>query len=247
MIKIFKINLIFFLIVIASPASYSNSDMSDPYENSNRSIHEFNDKIDIYLLRPVSVGYSLLPNPIEDGISNILQNSGEPINFTNYILQGEIKNALSSLMRFIINSSFGLLGTIDLADKLNLKKNDTDFDKTLEKWGAGEGNYLVLPFIGPRSSRHLAGSIIDIGLNPFNYFLKDEDDIIRISPTMLYAVSARSGNMETIDNLRETSIDYYSSLKSIYYQSRSSGLNESLDEQIFDDFFESLEVENKND
>ena len=94
----------------------------------------------------------------------------------------------------------------------NLKKNDTDFDKTLEKWGAGEGNYLVLPFIGPRSSRHLAGSIIDIGLNPFNYFLKDEDDIIRISPTMLYAVSARSGNMETIDNLRETSIDYYSCL-----------------------------------
>ena len=129
----------------------------------------------------------------------------------------------------------------------NWERNDTDFDKTLEKWGAGEGNYLVLPFIGPRSSRHLAGSIIDIGLNPLNYFLKDEDDIIRISPTMLYAVSARSGNMETIDNLRETSIDYYSSLKSIYYQSRSSGLNESLDEQVFDDFFESLEVENKND
>ena len=106
---------------------------------------------------------------------------------------------------------------------------------------------MVLPFIGPRSSRHFAGSIIDIGLNPLNYFLKDEDNIIRISPTMLYAVSARSGNMDTIDNLRETSIDYYSSLKSIYYQSRSSGLNESLDEQVFDDFFESLEVENKND
>ena len=247
MVKFFKINLIFFLIVIASPASYSNSDISDPYEKSNRNIHEFNDKIDVYLLRPVSVGYSLLPNPIEDGISNILQNSGEPINFTNYILQGEIKNALSSLMRFIINSSFGLLGAIDLADKLNLKKNDTDFDKTLEKWGASEGNYLVLPFIGPRSSRHFAGSIIDIALNPLNYFLRDEDSIIRISPTLLYAVSARSGNMETIDNLRETSIDYYSSLQSIYYQSRSSGLNESLDEQVFDDFFESLEEENSND
>ena len=113
---------------------------------------------------------------------NILQNSGEPINFTNYILQGEIKNALSSLMRFIINSSFGLLGTFDLADKLNLKKNDTDFDKTLLKSGVQVKYYLVLPFIGPRSSRYLAGSIIDIGLNPLNYFLKDEDDIIRISP-----------------------------------------------------------------
>ena len=135
MIKIFKINLIFFLIVIASPASYSNSDMSDPYENSNRSIHEFNDKIDVYLLRPVSVGYSLLPNPIEVGISNILQNSGEPINFTNYILQGEIKNALSSFMRFIINSSFGLLGTIDLADKLNLTKMTLILIKLLKSGG----------------------------------------------------------------------------------------------------------------
>ena len=91
--------------------------------------------MDIYILRPVSVGYSLLPNPIEDGISNILQNTGEPINFTNYILQGEIKNALSSLMRFVINSTFGLFGVIDLADKINLKQNDTDFDKTLRNGG----------------------------------------------------------------------------------------------------------------
>ena len=93
--------------------------------------------------------------------------------------------------------------------------------KLLRKWGAEEGNYLVIPFIGPRSSRHFASSIIDLAINPLNYFLKDEDNIIRISPTALYAVSARSGNMDTIDNLRETSIDYYSSLKSIYYQNRS--------------------------
>ena len=143
MLKFLKINLIFFLFVIVSYSSYANSEISDPYEKSNRTVHEFNDKVDIYILRPVSVGYSLLPNPIEDGISNILQNTGEPINFTNYILQGEIKNALSSLMRFVINSTFGLFGVIDLADKINLKQNDTDFDKTLEKWGAEEGNYSV--------------------------------------------------------------------------------------------------------
>ena len=169
MLKFLKINLIFFLFVIVSYSSYGNSEISDPYEKSNRTVHEFNDKVDIYILRPVSVGYSLLPNPIEDGISNILQNTGEPINFTNYILQGEIKNALSSLMRFVINSTFGLFGVIDLADKINLKKNDTDFDKTLEKWGAEEGNYLVIPFIGPRSSRHFASSIVDLAINPLNY------------------------------------------------------------------------------
>jgi len=244
LLKFLKINLIFFLFVIVSYSSYGNSEISDPYEKSNRTVHEFNDKVDIYILRPVSVGYSLLPNPIEDGISNILQNTGEPINFTNYILQGEIKNALSSLMRFVINSTFGLLGVIDLADKINIKKNDTDFDKTLERWGAEEGNFLVIPFIGPRSSRHFAGSIVDIVINPLNYFLKDEDSIIRITPTALYAVSARSGNMDTIDNLRETSIDYYSSLKSIYYQNRLTSQNDNSEELIFDDFFESLENEN---
>ena len=247
MLKFLKINLIFFLFIIVSYASYGNSEISDPYEKSNRTVHEFNDKVDIYFLRPVSVGYSLLPNPIEDRISNILQNTGEPINFTNYILQGEIKHALSSLVRFVINSTFGLFGVIDLADKINLKKNDTDFDKTLKKWGAKEGNYLVIPFIGPRSSRHFASSIVDLAINPLNYLLKDEDNFIRVTPTILYAVSARSGNMDTIDNLRETSIDYYSSLKSIYYQNRFSNQSESSDEIIFDDFFQSLEDENSDE
>ena len=247
MLKFLKINLIFFLFIIVSYASYGNSEISDPYEKSNRTVHEFNDKVDVYFLRPISVGYSLLPNPIEDGISNILQNTGEPINFTNYILQGEIKHALSSLVRFVINSTFGLFGAIDLADKINLKKNDTDFDKTLKKWGAKEGNYLVIPFIGPRSSRHFASSIVDLAINPLNYLLKDEDNFIRVTPTILYAVSARSGNMDTIDNLRETSIDYYSSLKSIYYQNRFSNQSESSDEIIFDDFFQSLEDENSDE
>ena len=97
MLKIFKNKSYFFLNCNSFIPSYGNSEISDPYEKSNRTVHEFNDKVDIYILRPVSVGYSLLPNPIEDGISNILQNTGEPINFTNYILQGEIKNALIKL------------------------------------------------------------------------------------------------------------------------------------------------------
>ncbi len=247
LLNFLKKNLIFFLLIMVSYISYGDSDIPDPHEKSNRVIHEFNDKVDIYFLRPVSVSYSLLPNPIEDGISNMLQNTSEPINFANYILQGEINNALTSLMRFAINSTFGLLGVIDLADEINLKRNDTDFDKTLAKWGAKEGNYLVLPFIGPRSSRHFAGSIVDLAMNPLNYFINDEDTIIRITPTVLYAVSARSGNMDTIDNLRETSIDYYSSLKSIYYQNRMYDQDENIEEIIFDDFFESLEDENSDE
>ena len=130
---------------------------------------------------------------------------------------------------------------------MNLEKNNTDFGFTLKSWGVKEGPYLVVPFFGPRSTRHLTGSIIDMVTNPLNYILKDEDSAIRISPSLLYAVSARSGNMETIDNLRETSIDYYSSLKSIYIQNRfSEEINEGNDDMI-DDFFQSLEEENINE
>jgi len=184
---------------------------------------------------------------LEKGIVNVLQNYGEPINFTNYVLQGEIGSAFSSMLRLIINSSFGLFGLFDIAEKINLNENNTDFDITLRKWGVKEGNYLVIPFIGPRSSRHFAGSIIDIAINPLNYLLKDEDNAIRISPTILYAVSSRSGNMDTIDNLRETSIDYYSSLKSIYYQNRYASIGNSSDNLIIDDFFETLDEDNKNE
>ena len=247
MLNYFKIFTLFVVFTVTVQTSYGIDEISDPYEKSNRRIHEFNDKIDIYFLRPISISYSYLPNPLEKGIVNVLQNSGEPINFTNYILQGEIGSAFSSMLRLIINSSFGLFGLFDVAEKINLYANNTDFDITLRKWGVKEGNYLVIPFIGPRSSRHFAGSIIDIAINPLNYLLKDENNAIRISPTILYAVSSRSGNMDTIDNLRETSIDYYSSLKSIYYQNRYASPGNSSDNLIIDDFFETLDEENKNE
>ena len=242
-----KAAYIFILLLFTPIYSYANSEIIDPYEKSNRIIHNFNDKIDVLILRPVSVGYSILPNPLEEGISNLLQNISEPINFTNFFFQGEIEKAFKSISRFLINSTIGLIGLIDVADKMNLEKNNTDFGFTLKSWGVKEGPYLVVPFFGPRSTRHLTGSIIDMVTNPLNYILKDEDSAIRISPSLLYAVSSRSGNMETIDNLRETSIDYYSSLKSIYIQNRfSKEINEGNDDMI-DDFFQSLEEENINE
>lgn len=242
-----KVAYIFLLLLSTSVYSYANSEIIDPYEKENRVIHNFNDKLDILILRPVSVGYSILPNPLEEGISNLLQNISEPINFTNFLFQGEIEKAFKSISRFLINSTIGLIGLVDVAEKINLEKNNTDFGFTLKSWGIEEGPYLVVPFFGPRSTRHLTGSIIDMVTNPLNYILKDEDSVIRISPSLLYAVSARSGNMETIDNLRETSIDYYASLKSIYFQNRfSEEINEGNDAMI-DDFFQSLEEENINE
>ena len=187
------------------------------------------------------MGYSYLPNPLEKGISNALRNIGEPINFTNYIFQGDIESSLNTLGRFVINSTIGFFGLFDVADKMGLKKNYTDFGYTLEIWGVPEGDYLVLPFFGPRTTRHLVGNVLDLITNPLNYYLQDEYILVRSSPTLLYALSSRSSNMETIDNLRETSIDYYSSLKSIYTQNRKSfSINADDDINEMGDFFDSF-------
>jgi phospholipid-binding lipoprotein MlaA len=193
------------------------------------------------ILKPVSLSYSYLPNPLERGISNALRNIGEPINFTNYIFQGDIESSFNALARFVINSTIGLFGLFDVANKMGLKKNYTDFGYTLEIWGVPEGDFLVLPFFGPRTTRHLVGNVLDLATNPLNYYLQDEYILVRSSPTLLYALSSRSSNMETIDNLRETSIDYYSSLKSIYTQNRKSFIiNTDDDINEMGDFFDSF-------
>ena len=124
---------------------------------------------------------------------------------------------------------------------MGLKKNYTYFGYTLEVWGVPEGDYLVLPFLGPRTTRHLVGNVLDLITNPLNYYLQDEYILVRSSPTLLYALSSRSSNLETIDNLRETSIDYYSSLKSIYTQNRKSfSINADDDINEMGDFFDSF-------
>ena len=231
----------FLLLLFLSANFHTNAETQDPLEPTNRAIHEFNDKVDQFILRPVSLGYSYLPNPLEKGISNALRNIGEPINFTNYIFQGDIESSLNTLGRFVINSTIGFFGLFDVADKMGLKKNYTDFGYTLEIWGVPEGDYLVLPFFGPRTTRHLVGNVLDLITNPLNYYLQDEYILVRSSPTLLYALSSRSSNMETIDNLRETSIDYYSSLKSIYTQNRKSfSINADDDINEMGDFFDSF-------
>jgi len=190
----------------------------------------------------------VLPDFVEIGISNAISNINEPSNIFNYLSQGNIPSGVYSLSRFFVNSTIGLVGFFDVAGNIGLEKNATDFGKTLEKWGVEEGQFLVVPFLGPRTSRHLFGTIVDIGLNPIRYALKDEDTIVSFSPSIVYALSERSRNGDTIDNLRETSIDYYSTLRSIYLQSREINIVDNFeeDQDIFENDLEEF-YESKND
>ena len=228
---IFIILKVFFIFFFISPSSLADEKNHD-YEKINRSIHTFNDVIDQSILRPTSEVYSILPDFIELGVLNVISNFNEPSNFMNHILQGEIKSGISSLGRLAINSTIGILGIFEIADKAGLQKIPNDFGKTLAVWGLGEGQYLVLPFIGPRTARHFFGSIIDTALNPVNYRLRDEGGVISTSPSILYILSTRSRNAKIIDSLRSTSIDYYSSIKSIYLQGRGIKISLNIIEDI---------------
>ena len=236
------ISFLFLFLYISN--SLAIAEINHDYEKTNRTIHNFNDAIDQNFLKPTSEVYGILPNFVETGISNAISNINEPSNILNYLSQGNISSGAYSLGRFLVNSTIGLVGLFDVASNIGFEKNATDFGKTLEAWGIGEGQFLVVPFFGPRTSRHFFGTIVDIALNPVRYALKDEDTIVSFSPSIIYALSERSRNGDTIDNLRETSIDYYSTLKSIYLQSREISIVDNFkeDQDIFesdlDEFFE---------
>jgi len=237
----------FLFVVIFISNSIVIAEINHDYEKTNRTIHNFNDAIDQNFLKPTSKVYGILPNFVETGISNAISNINEPSNILNYLSQGNISSGAYSLGRFLVNSTIGLVGLFDVASNIGFEKNATDFGKTLEAWGIGEGQFLVVPFLGPRTSRHFFGTIVDITLNPVRYALKDEDAIVSFSPSIIYALSERSRNGDTIDNLRETSIDYYSTLRSIYLQSREINIVDNFeeDQDIFEsDLEEFYEIEN---
>ena len=238
--KYFLLSINIFLTVFLISSNAIAIEKNHRYEEMNRSIHSFNDSIDQNILRPTSKAYGLLPDFIKTGISNVISNLNEPSNFINHLFQGEINSSFSTIGRLTINSTIGLLGIFDVANKVGIEKLSTDFGKTLEIWGLNEGQYLVIPFIGPRTSRHFFGTIVDAVISPVNYGLKDEDSIISISPSILFVLSTRSSNGETIDNLRSTSIDYYSSLRSINLQNREINISEDLENDInfFDEDFD---------
>ena len=139
----------------------------DPLEKFNRVMFKFNIKADKYVAKPIAKGYRrVIPKPVRKGISNLFSNLREPIVILNDLLQGKLKQAGSDLGRFLMNSTVGLYGLLDVADKAGLKKHDEDFGQTLGKWGVKDGPYLVLPFFGPSGLRDGFGLVADVQVDP---------------------------------------------------------------------------------
>lgn len=199
-------------------ATYSASHMvSDPWEDYNRAIYGFNDKLDRYALKPVAKGYKFItPDFVETGVSNFFSNIDDVTVIVNDILQGKIKQAGLDTSRLLLNTTFGIAGLFDVATPMGLPKHHEDFGQTLGKWGVAEGPYIVIPFLGPATVRSTSGAIVDFPTDPLTYVAPDW---ARYSLIGGEKIDTRAQLLEA-SNLLDTVYDPYSFLRDAYVKNR---------------------------
>lgn len=201
--------------------------INDPLEPTNRAIFSFNEEVDTYLLRPAAQGYRFVVPPFgRDRIADFLNNLKTPIYLTNDLLQGNFTLAGATLERFLLNSSFGVFGLMDVADPMGIPGHQSDFGQTLGVWGIGEGPYVVLPLFGPSNPRDAVGLAAESFADPLDYYLQN-NSMHWLSWTRLglTAVSQREAYLDVLDDVKRTSLDYYSAMRSLYRQRRNAQIN----------------------
>ncbi|HWE06393.1 MAG TPA: VacJ family lipoprotein [Rhizomicrobium sp.] len=202
------------------------ADQNDPYETQNRKMFELNQSLDRNFMLPVAKGYvAVVPDPARDGIHNFLVNLNLPVTFANDVLQGEVSRAGETVGRFTVNSTVGIGGLIDVAEKIGIPEHKSDFGETLAVYGVGEGPYLVLPLLGPSNPRDATGYAVDVALNPWTWISWRSSIFFKLGEDSLQIVDERSRNIETLDELERSSVDLYATLRSLYRQHRQAEIN----------------------
>ena len=203
---------------LAGCAHAPADDPADPLEPVNRAVFRFNETADRYVLRPAAKGYDkVVPDPVKTGVSNFFSNLFYPTVIVNDLLQLKFQMLAQDFCRFVLNSTFGLGGFLDVATPGGLPENDEDFGQTLGYWGVGEGWYLMLPLYGPSNNRDLVGRLGDAFTNPVNY----GDGEVNYALSALYAVDRRVALLPT-DTFVQQQLDRYIFVRSIYLQSRQN-------------------------
>ena len=203
--------------------------IKDCFEKLNRATFALNQSLDKTIIKPIAKGYGNLPAPIQNATSNATKNLSNLITIPNNILQGDVKTAIINTGRLVINTTVGLLGTIDAANKMGFPKYvKEDYGQTLGAWGIGPGCYMVLPILGPSTIRDTAGSFANaLGGDPWynvsvhgnNEFLSES---VFLASKAISGIDFRSNNLNSFDNLEKNSIDFYASLRSLYLQDRQN-------------------------
>ena len=252
------LTIFFFMSLSANAGSDGENTISkkqpkpvkDCFETVNRGVFAFNQALDNVIFEPVAKGYRYIPSPIRTGTSNALSNLSNLITIPNNLLQGDVKTAGVNTIRFVLNTTLGILGIWDPAQVLGFeKKEKEDYGQTLGSWGIGPGCYLVLPVLGPSTVRDTVGTFANfVGGDPWynvtvtndtNYFKESDYYSTRITSGVDY----RAKNIESFDNLEKNSIDFYASIRSLYLQDRQQRIlnSDKITDTMDDSDWEEIE------
>ena len=198
--------------------NHGAGDPRDPWEGYNRAVYGFNKGVDSIFLKPAGEAYdTLVPEPVDKGITNFFSNIGDIRNCFNNFLQGKPDEGASSLARLVINSTVGLLGFVDVATEIGIKKSEEDFGQTLGAGGAEPGPYFVLPFLGPSTVRDTIGKPFDFALNPFTWV---DDSEFRAAALGVQAIDYRAGLLDTEEAVEGITEDEYTLVRNAYLDQR---------------------------
>lgn len=216
----------------------------DPWEPVNTKIFEFNRQVDRWVLKPAAQGYNaVVPNPVQIGISNLFYNIRFPSRLINNLAQGKLSGAGTEVGRFLLNSTFGLGGLVDVAKYMNITTPEEDTGQTLGYYGVKPGPYVVLPFLPPFTLRDLVGYVGDIALNPINWMVfpmievngipslvahhnRTTSSIAQIGGRVEEILNDRSLNLEKFQGVEEATLDLYTAVKNAYIQKRRNAIRE---------------------
>lgn len=215
----------------------STGGIYDPFEAENRGTHQFNKDMDRWVVAPASRGYGKSTSDgLRDALGRFASHLALPNDVINNVFQGELDSAVQNTARFAMNTIVGFAGFFDPAADLNLHRVDADFGQTLHVWGAAEGPYVEMPFLGPSNSRDTIGVFVDVALNPFIVIVQDPQQYIGIVAYVLDAMGNRYEYDTVIEQILYQSADSYAQARSIYSQNRRYQLGMGAEDLYLDPY-----------
>jgi phospholipid-binding lipoprotein MlaA len=242
-----RVCLILSLLLSVPLALSADDEVPDPWESVNRPIFEFNDYLDVHVLEPVARSYDEnVPPQVKIGVTNFFRNLRYPRYLVSDLIQLKFGQAAEHTGRFLMNSTFGLAGLIDVAKHIGLPDHQEDIGTALGFHGVGTGPYMVLPFLGPSNVRDTVGTVADFALDPLYFigFFVTPDPLpaaVEVSATTVKYVDRRAGLIEAVEAGKESSLDYYLFVKSAYQQHRQGLIYDGAVPGVDDDVADEVE------
>ncbi|MFZ4120046.1 MAG: MlaA family lipoprotein [Caulobacterales bacterium] len=224
----------------AASTAHLDDIIADPWETTNRRLFGLHERLDKAALEPTARGYrTFTPRWLRLGVGNVLRNLRGPVILVNDVLQGEFTRAGVTAARFGVNTTIGIGGTLDVAERMGLERHEEDFGETLAAWGVPAGPYLFVPLVGPMSVRDGFGRMVDTAINPLTFADFEGAQTANLVRAGFTGLATRESLLEAVDTLRETAIDPYASVRNGYgLMERSAARNGRSDVEDLPQFEE---------